>query len=86
MLSGCLAALLVPAAFAIPDWRNRPVTAESHEEHQPLQSTGAKVHLTSAAADHEDVLACFLAQPATLTGTAFPNCPRRPPRRSAWDC
>src|SRR6201996_5310250 len=43
MLSGCLAALLVPAAFAIPDWRNRPAMAEVHEDHHAAKSTAAKV-------------------------------------------
>ncbi len=39
MLSGCLAALLVPAAFSVRDWRNAPTKVAAHGEHA-LQSAG----------------------------------------------
>ncbi|HVU90469.1 MAG TPA: NADH-quinone oxidoreductase subunit J [Pirellulales bacterium] len=74
MLSGCLAALLVPAAFAIPDWRNRPATAEAHEDHHAAQSTGAKVRLTSAVEEEIDEKTTIEFTPLT-TGGGVPDAP-----------
>jgi NADH-quinone oxidoreductase subunit J len=82
MLSGCLAALLIPAAFAIPDWRNRPVTAEAHDEHHAAQSAGAKVHLTSAVDDKTVDGETIYSLPVTPNDVNGDGIPDSPPKTS----
>lgn len=66
LLSGCLAALLVPAAFSVPGWRNvRPAGHAAAEEHATAAS-GAKVLSVSTAADGH-------AEPAEATKSVDEN-------------
>ncbi len=72
LLSGCLAALLVPAAFAIPDWRNQPAAAE--DDHHAAQSTGAQVRLTSAV-EEGDAIEFTSNMPGDENGDGIPDTP-----------
>jgi NADH-quinone oxidoreductase subunit J len=50
LLSGCLAALLVPAAFKVTGWRNQPESpAQADAEHHAAQTAGAAMHNVSTA-------------------------------------
>jgi NADH-quinone oxidoreductase subunit J len=77
MLSGCLAALLIPAAFTVTDWRNAPATTVP-EEHT-AKTRGAMVHLTSTAEEHAD--GHFVpdwtvsATPGDTNGDGIPDAP-----------
>ncbi|HEY1600877.1 MAG TPA: NADH-quinone oxidoreductase subunit J [Pirellulales bacterium] len=56
MLSGCLAALLVPAAFSVVAWRNQPTVAvDAHADQHAADERGAtaKIHQVSEVGTHE---------------------------------
>lgn len=83
LLSGCLAAFLIPAAFSVSSWRNRPHAAAGHDaaEHHASQSDATTARLVSLAEEHAAPEG-HAADPAVQDDVNGDGIPDAPPKTS----
>ena len=77
MLSGCLAAILIPAAFGVASWRNRPQSADGHAaaEHHASKSAQPRTRLVSTASAEHVEPAGAAAVSGDVNGDGIPDAP-----------